>query len=163
MSGRGTIPYTHWAYFEDRDDADECATELNGLGLLVRVDANSYKGADRSGEWLLRASWDVPIDDLIETHDRIEAIVVWHGGVYDGGESGWLDADTGKPHYGSAADEWFAESDPMSERHNPDDTATSAATPVGVSITEGRRPDGRLRGWVRAVVAQARRAAGHGS
>jgi hypothetical protein len=88
-------------------------------------------------------------------------MVVWHGGVYDGGESGWLDRNSGQPKYGSAADEWFAEGEPMSERHDTDDdAATSAATPVGGSITEGRRSEGRLRGWVRAVVAQARRAVG---
>jgi hypothetical protein len=107
-----TIPYTHWAYFPDQAKAHACATELNELGCLVRVDApeaeletggyNAYPG------WLLRASRDVVVDELVQRHEEAEAIVVRHDGTYDGGESGWLDVSTGQPAFGSAADEFFA-------------------------------------------------------
>jgi hypothetical protein len=34
---------------------------------------------------------------MAEPHEMVEAIVVRHGGFYDGGEPGWLDAHTGEP------------------------------------------------------------------
>lgn len=39
------------------------------------------------GEWLLRAAREVEVGDMIERHERVEAIVTRHGGFYDGGES----------------------------------------------------------------------------
>jgi hypothetical protein len=75
-----TIPYTHWSNFEVREDADDCAVELNELGLLVRIDESAYDGPDSGGRWLLRASWDVEVGHLVETHDWIQAVVERHGG-----------------------------------------------------------------------------------
>jgi len=99
------IPDTHWSYFLERSEAEACATELNEKGLLVRIDLDSWD----FGDWdepavLLRASWDVM--DLSEAHAEIEAIVERHGGFDDGGESGWLDIETGRP-VSNATDEFF--------------------------------------------------------
>ena len=43
------------------------------------------------GEWLLRAAREVAVDEMIERHNTMEAIVTRHGGLYDGGESGLFD------------------------------------------------------------------------
>ena len=115
MSDR-TIPYTHWAYFWRRDLAERCAAELAPLDFLCAVDHHPPPTAEEvaqlhaehpaladlpepppHGEWLLLAAREVEIDGLIERHDEVEAIVIRHGGFYDGGESGWLDTRTGEP------------------------------------------------------------------
>lgn len=86
-----TIPYTHWMYFTDRGAAERCAAELGGLDFLCGID---YE-ADEA-KWLLRAARSVEIEDMVARHGMVEAIVVRHGGFYDGGESGWLDLRTGE-------------------------------------------------------------------
>ncbi|HEV8648669.1 MAG TPA: hypothetical protein VG276_04530 [Actinomycetes bacterium] len=48
-------------------------------------------------KWLLRAAREVPVEDMIERHEMVETIVERHGGLYDGGETGWLDSRTGGP------------------------------------------------------------------
>jgi hypothetical protein len=109
------MPYTHWMYFEDRDAAERCAAELTRLDFLCGVDfspemtpqehrdliaqhpALAGLPVQPTGDrWLLRAARDVEIDDLIDRHGMVEAIVVRHGGTYDGGESGWMDPRTGE-------------------------------------------------------------------
>ena len=113
--GAGTIPYTHWMYFSDRSAAERCAAELTPLDFLRGVDFSSPLTAEaiadlhsrcpalaslpdppQHGNWLLRAARSVEIDDMIARHGMVEAIVVRHGGFYDGGESGWLDLRTGE-------------------------------------------------------------------
>ncbi|WP_329376103.1 ribonuclease E inhibitor RraB [Streptomyces sp. NBC_01483] len=80
------IPYTHWAYFPDEASARGCAEELADYVTRVR------KAAEGS-EWLLLAGRDVAIDDLVERHGEVEAIVTRHGGHYDGGEATYLDGE----------------------------------------------------------------------
>jgi hypothetical protein len=111
-----TIPYTHWMYFTDRDAAERCAAELATLDFLCGVDFSppitpgeraqlvgehpalaSLPPSPPHGEWLLRAAREVEISDLVERHETVEAIVIRHGGFYDGGESGWLNSRTGEP------------------------------------------------------------------
>lgn len=82
----GIIPYTHWAYFPDEAGARRCAAEL--ADYLVRV-----RKAAEGSEWLLLAGRDVAIDDMVERHGEVEAIVERHGGLYDGGESTWLEGE----------------------------------------------------------------------
>jgi hypothetical protein len=49
------------------------------------------------GELLLIAARVAKLSDLVERHETVEAIVIRHGGFYDGGESGWLNSRTGEP------------------------------------------------------------------
>lgn len=110
-----TIPYTHWMYFSDRSAAERCAAELVPLDFLCGVDSSPPPAAEelaefhaeypaladlpdapQHGDWLLRAARSVEIGGMIARHDIVEAIVVRHGGFYDGGESGWLDLRTGE-------------------------------------------------------------------
>jgi Regulator of ribonuclease activity B len=77
------IPYTHWAYFPDETSAQGCAQDL--ADYVTRV-----QKAVEGPEWLLLAGRDVAIDDMVERHEEVAAIVVRHGGDYDGGESTWL-------------------------------------------------------------------------
>ncbi len=86
-----TIPSTHWGYFEDPDAAQRCAAELTNLDFLCGVDFSQTL----DDTWVLRAVRDIPIGDgMTARRDLVKAIVVGHGGVYDGGESGWLDLHT---------------------------------------------------------------------
>ncbi|MEU1312550.1 hypothetical protein ABZ419_27175 [Streptomyces cinnamoneus] len=78
-----TIPYTHWAYFPDQASARGCADEL--LDYVIRI-----REAEGS-QWLLLAGRDVETAGLIERHAEVEAIVVRHGGDYDGGEATYLE------------------------------------------------------------------------
>jgi hypothetical protein len=110
------IPYTHWMYFADREAAERCAAELASLDFLCGVDHRPPLSAEERaqlvaqqpaladlpdspphGEWLLRAAREVEVDEMIERHDIVEAIVTRHGGFYDGGESGLFDPRTGEP------------------------------------------------------------------
>jgi hypothetical protein len=110
-----SIPYTHWMYFADREAAERCSAELASLDFLCGVDHRPPLSAEERaqfatqhpaladlpdsphGEWLLRAAREVEVDDMIERHKRVEAIVTRHGGFYDGGESGLFDPRTGEP------------------------------------------------------------------
>lgn len=122
-----TVPYTHWAYFDDRDAAERCAKELTARDFLCGIDpvepvdpaqlaadvadgritgppellADLVRDATANpqppGRWLLRAAREVPVEGLIGQHELVEAIVERHGGGYDGGETGWLDPRTGEP------------------------------------------------------------------
>lgn len=77
------IPYTHWAYFDDRDDADACAKELD-----VTFDCLTYVERSCTDEdWLLRAARTVDLDAPINWHDEVEPVVERHGGFYDFGEA----------------------------------------------------------------------------
>ena len=106
------IPYTHWMYFAERESAERCAAELASLDFLCGVDHRPPLGAEErtqlpaladlpdsppQGDWLLRAAREVEVDEMIERHERLEAIVTRHGGFYDGGESGLFDPRTGEP------------------------------------------------------------------
>lgn len=85
------IPYTHWAYFPDEDSARRCAAELPDFVTRVRR-------AVEGGGWLLLAGRDVEIEDLERRHQQVAAVVVRHGGAYDGGECTYLDgAPTADP------------------------------------------------------------------
>jgi hypothetical protein len=101
-------------YFSDRAAAERCAAELAPLDFLCGVDFSAPLTAEQvtafnsefpelaglpdppCGNWLLRAARSVEIDDMIDRHHMVEAIVTRHGGFYDGGESGWLDPRTGE-------------------------------------------------------------------
>ncbi len=79
-----TIPYTHWAYFADREAAERCGRELDlRFNCLAAVDP----AAGSTGEWLLRASRTVTLNTPGGWHDEIEEVVVRHGGDYDFGEA----------------------------------------------------------------------------
>jgi len=110
------IPYTHWMYFAEREAAERCAAELASLDFLCGVDHRPPLSAEERaqlvaqqpaladlpdppphGEWLLRAAREVEVDEMIERHERVEALVTRHGGFYDGGESGLFDPRTGEP------------------------------------------------------------------
>jgi hypothetical protein len=121
-----TVPYTHWAYFDDHKAAQRCAQELTAQDFLCGVDPveptdpadlidniangritgpadvladlvrNAVANSEPPGRWLLRAAREVLVDGLIERHELVETIVERHGGFYDGGESGWLDPRTGE-------------------------------------------------------------------
>src|SRR5919201_123800 len=122
-----TIPYTHWAYFEDQAAAQRCADELTARDFLCGIDpvestdpadlvegiaagriigpANILADLVREtvanlgppGRWLVRAAREVAVDDLIQRHELVEATVERHGGFYDGGETSLLDPRTGDP------------------------------------------------------------------
>lgn len=77
-----TIPYTHWAYFPDEASAQRCAKDL--ADYVIRIQ-EAVDGAPL--ERLLLAGRDVPIDQLVERHKEVAAIVTRHGGQYDGGEA----------------------------------------------------------------------------
>ena len=121
-----TVPYTHWAYFDDREAAQRCADELTAQDFLCGVDPvepidpadlveevangritgpadvladlvrDAVANPQPPGRCLLRAAREVPVDGMIQRHELVGMIVERHGGCYDGGESGWLDARTGQ-------------------------------------------------------------------
>ena len=103
-----TIPYTHWAYFPDLASANTCAVDLNELGCLVRVDPSQGEPS----EWVLHASRDIAIPELPARHAEAQAVVERHRGVYDGGESGWMDARTARFLHPNALDMHLSEIDP---------------------------------------------------
>ena len=76
----GIIPYTHWAYFPDEAGARRCSEDLKDYVIRIQK-------AVEGPEWLLLAGRDVAVDDLLERHDEVRAIVEGHGGYYDGGEA----------------------------------------------------------------------------
>ncbi|MFJ4473263.1 ribonuclease E inhibitor RraB [Streptomyces sp. NPDC089424] len=80
------IPYTHWAYFPDKASAQACAAELSDYVTQIRQAV-----PEAHLPWLLLAGRDVEIDHMVQRHDEVEAIVIRHGGDYDGGESSWLE------------------------------------------------------------------------
>jgi hypothetical protein len=80
------IPYTHWAYFPDETSVKACAAELGDYVTRVQRAV-----AEAHLPWLLLAGRDVDVDQLVERHDEVEAIVHQHGGSYDGGEASYLD------------------------------------------------------------------------
>lgn len=80
----GTIPYTHWAYFDDEASARNCAADLADYVTRIR------EPWEEVPDWLLLAGRDVPVDGLVERHHEVEAIVVRHGGRYDGGEATYM-------------------------------------------------------------------------
>ncbi|WP_328973893.1 ribonuclease E inhibitor RraB [Streptomyces sp. NBC_00239] len=84
-----TIPYTHWAYFPDRAGAETCAAEL--ADYVTRI---SEPDPDLTPQWLLLAARDVEIAGLQQRHREVEAIVIRHGGDYDGGEATY---ESGRP------------------------------------------------------------------
>lgn len=77
-----TVPYTHYAYFKDRDVANACGRELD-----ERFDCLTYvkRSAARPDEWLLRAARTVTLG--IPWHREVEEVVESYGGRYDGGEA----------------------------------------------------------------------------
>jgi len=84
-------PYTHWALFTSRPKAEACQAELAELGFTVTVDlvedVIGQKLADTDDErWLLRATRDLTLNDLISGAREVESVVRRHGGRYDGGE-----------------------------------------------------------------------------
>jgi hypothetical protein len=81
------IMYTHRAYFGDRDAAFRCAAALDALEFAVSVDASSMP--EPGEKLLLRAAREVSTDKLVARHGAVEAIVLRHGGFYDGGGSGY--------------------------------------------------------------------------
>lgn len=85
----GTFPYTHRAYFPDEASAEMCAEDLPDYVTLIDPPLES----DESMGWLLRAGRDVKNNGLLERHAEVEAIVVRHGGEYDGGIATRLSAD----------------------------------------------------------------------
>lgn len=80
------IPYTHWAYFPDQASAQRCAQDLPDYVTRIR----EMKIPDCLA-WLLLAGRDVAVNQLVERHDEVEAIVTRHGGEYDGGEASYLE------------------------------------------------------------------------
>ena len=100
MTDTAALPYTHWAYFRDHDNANRCATQLDAAGYLTLIDPPGWdpraNGEVRPVEpdmtcWLLRAA--KPLDDgedLVARHGAVESMVRQHRGRYDGGETGWL-------------------------------------------------------------------------
>jgi hypothetical protein len=121
------VPYTHWAYFDDRDAATGCGEELATQDFLCGVDPvepvdpaafaadvaagritgppevladlvrQAAANPQRQRQWLLRAAREVAVEGLIAQHELVEEIVERHGGDYDGGETGLLDPRTGEP------------------------------------------------------------------
>jgi hypothetical protein len=121
------VPYTHWAYFADRDAATRCGEELAtqdflcGIDPVKPVDPGAFADDVAAGRitgppevladlvrqaaanpqpqrpWLLRAAREVSVEDLIAQHELVEEIVERYGGDYDGGETGLLDPHTGEP------------------------------------------------------------------
>lgn len=90
------MPYTHWAYFSDEATAKACGAELSTrFDCLTAVDFIEA-GTEDNRPWLLRAARTMAIDELVERHEEVEAVVERHGGFYDGGESGWFDPRTGR-------------------------------------------------------------------
>lgn len=84
-----SIPYTHWAYFTDRDAADECGRELDTrFDCLTAVDPCSSPHAC----WLLRAARGVDPN----------APGGWHEftSLNDGNSSLNLEIWHGKPQHG---------------------------------------------------------------
>lgn len=79
------IPYTHWAYFPSKGDAQACAAELTDYATTVDppLEPSTEPG------WLLRATRDVQLGSLVERHEEVRAVVDRHGGIYDGGHAGW--------------------------------------------------------------------------
>lgn len=80
------IPYTHWAYFPDEASARHCAAELADYVTRIRQ-------SHADSQWLLLAGRDVEVDGLVERHGEVAAVVERHGGLYDGGESTWLEGE----------------------------------------------------------------------
>ena len=87
MSEDRKIPYTHWSYFPDEVSAQRCSRELSDYVTRIR------EPLDEDAKWLLLAGRDVAIDDMVERHAEVQAIVERHGGQYDGGESTWLNGE----------------------------------------------------------------------
>jgi hypothetical protein len=88
------IPYTHWSYWSDRDAGERCRAELADLGFRVGPMEWSDPLLGEMLEtmpWALRAAREVDIDELVERHKYVEAIVERFGGFYDGGEASYLD------------------------------------------------------------------------
>lgn len=72
-------PYTHWAFFEDELSAQQCAAELSDYRTRINPpnpDCDDYA---------LAAEREVEMDNLPQRHREVEAIVIRHGGEYDGG------------------------------------------------------------------------------
>lgn len=84
----GIIPYTHWAYFAEEAPARACA-EQDLKDYVVRIQ-RSVDDEDPDLRWLLLAGRDVAIDDLIDRHNEVRAIVEQHGGFYDYGEATYV-------------------------------------------------------------------------
>lgn len=82
MRAASTIPYTHWACFDDEATATACGKELD-----YRFDCLSAIDAPESDDdaWLLRAAR--PVSLSANWHDDIAEVVTRHGGRYDGGEA----------------------------------------------------------------------------
>lgn len=85
------MPYTHWAYFDNEDDARLCADDLAAMfDALCAVDPP----LDAESDWLLRAARNVDTDT--DWHVPVEALVEAYGGKYDGGEATYHKG-TGEP------------------------------------------------------------------
>lgn len=82
-------PYTHWMFFPDEASARACAAALPEYRTVVEDPGQP------GVEWLLRAEREVPAGGLQARHAEVEAIVVKHGGTYDGGETTFR--TTGEP------------------------------------------------------------------
>jgi hypothetical protein len=82
----------------DRLQTEEAAT-ISAVAVKLRsAPKRALKTPwDPRLKWLLRAAREVPVEDMIERHEMVETIVERHGGLYDGGETGWLDSRTGGP------------------------------------------------------------------
>lgn len=94
------IPYTHWSYFRDRDAAEVCAVALDVLFDCLTSVQEAAGPVEDGRPWLLLASRPVRLGT--DWHGEVEEIVTMYGGFYDGGESGWLNLETGKYLEGEA-------------------------------------------------------------
>ena len=98
-------PYTNWFYFPTREAAEaaaaELATEDYHTGVRLSVNADD---PDEPNPWLMLAAkprnWDLKADAYARPLERLAAR---HGGVWDGGETGWLNLRTGKYFEGSGS------------------------------------------------------------
>jgi len=83
-------PYTVFFYFPDKSRADAAVAELNKQGHLAAAD----ESVEGDGKWLVRAAtprdWD---QDPHQWYSQWEALAERHGGICDGGETGWMFID----------------------------------------------------------------------
>ncbi len=85
----GSIPYTHWAYFDDEASARACAVDLGSDYRTVVRPSQVEEG------WLLLAGREVELGQQRSVENEVIAVVSRHRGIYDGGEASYLDTGDG--------------------------------------------------------------------